>query len=72
MFGIDGEAAFGGGIVQTDLLTVTNDSRETVAIQGNANFGGNVTETEMVTVSQDFSEVVRADGDAMAASGLSM
>ena len=52
------------------MLNITNDSRETVAVQGSANFGGSVTDTAMVTISQDFSEIFRADGDARTASGV--
>ena len=67
---IKGAVLFGGGIIQTDMLTITNDSRENVIIQGNMYFGGNAADTALVTVSQDFSEVVQADCDANAASGI--
>lgn len=67
---IKGAVLFGGGIIQTDMLTITNDSRENVVIQGNMYFGGNAANTALVTISQDFSDVVRADCDANAASGI--
>lgn len=67
---IKGAVLFGGSIIQTDMLTITNDSRENVVIQGNMYFGGNAADTALVTISQDFSDVVRADCDANAASGI--
>lgn len=67
---IKGAVLFGGGIVQTEMLNITNDSQETVSVQGTVNFGGKATDTAMVTVSTDFNETIRADMDAKAASGV--
>lgn len=67
---IKGAVLFGGGIVQTEMLNITNDSQETVSVQGTVNFGGRATDTAMVTISTDFNETIRADMDAKAASGV--
>lgn len=67
---IKGAVLFGGGIVQTEMLNITNDSQETVSVQGTVNFGGKATDTAMVTISTDFNETIRADMDAKAASGV--
>ena len=67
---IKGAVLFGGGIVQTEILNITNDSQETVSVQGTVNFGGKATDTAMVTISTDFNETIRADMDAKAASGV--
>ena len=67
---IKGAVVFGGGIVQTEMLNITNDSQETVSVQGTVNFGGKATDTAMVTISTDFNETIRADMDAKAASGV--
>lgn len=67
---IKGAVLFGGGIVQTEMLNITNDSQETVSAQGTVNFGGKATDTAMVTISTDFNETIRADMDAKAASGV--
>jgi hypothetical protein len=67
---IKGAVLFGGGIVQTEMLNITNDSQETVSVQGTVNFGGRAADTAMVTISTDFNETIRADMDAKAASGV--
>lgn len=67
---IKGAVLFGGGIVQTEMLNITNDSQETVSVQGAVNFGGRATDTAMVTISTDFNETIRVDMDAKAASGV--
>lgn len=67
---IKGAVLFGGGIVQTEMLNITNDSQETVSVQGTVNFGGKATDTAMVTISTDFNETIRANMDAKAASGV--
>lgn len=67
---IKGAVLFGGGIVQTEMLNITNDSQETVSVQGTVNFGGKATDTAMVTISTDFNETIRADMDAKVASGV--
>ena len=67
---IKGAVLFGGGIVQTEMLNITNDSQETVSVQGTVNFGGKATDTAMVTISTDFNETIRADMDVKAASGV--
>lgn len=67
---IKGAVLFGGGIVQTEMLNITNDSQETLSVQGTVNFGGKATDTAMVTISTDFNETIRADMDAKAASGV--
>ena len=67
---IKGAVLFGGGIVQTEMLNITNDSQETVSVQGTVNFGGKATDTAMVSISTDFNETIRADMDAKAASGV--
>lgn len=67
---IKGAVLFGGGIVQTEMLNITNDSQETVSVHGTVNFGGRATDTAMVTISTDFNETIRADMDAKAASGV--
>lgn len=67
---IKGAVLFGGGIVQTEMLKITNDSQETVSVQGTVNFGGRAADTAMVTISTDFNETIRADMDAKAASGV--
>lgn len=67
---IKGAVLFGGGIVQTEMLNITNDSQETVSVHGTVNFGGKATDTAMVIISTDFNETIRADMDAKAASGV--
>lgn len=67
---IKGAVLFGGGIVQTETLNITNDGKETLNVQGAVNFSGKVIDTAMVTISTDFKETYRADMDAKAASGV--
>ena len=58
--------------VQTDSFMVTNDSKETHAVNGAVNFGGGIVETASIKITQDFNETLKTDGAAKVASGVVM
>lgn len=69
---IKSDVLFGGGVVQADALTVTNDSRENMVVRGSAVHGAAVSHTVNVVITQDFDEQFEISGKGLAASGIVM
>ena len=66
----DGSLYVGGGLCFVDMLTLTNDFRESTDIQGAAVFGGGTVHTGMFSISQDFIEQHQAEGTAAFGGGI--
>lgn len=66
----EGFLFLGGGMCAVDMVTITNDFRESNDITGTAVTGGGAVHTDVFNITQDFIEQYQAEGEASVGGGV--